>query len=109
MQLEKLVETTKLFEIYQNCFNPEQKEVLTMYLISDLQLTEIAEIKNVSRQAVYKIIATAIKKLEKLEKQIGYFQKFNSIFQKINSMEIAVENVDIQTAKKLIQKIKGEF
>ena len=109
MQLEKLVKTTKLFEIYQNCFNAEQKDILTSYLVNDLQLTEIAEIKNVSRQAIYKIISTAIKKLEKLEEQIGFYQKIESVFQKINQLENAVEKSDVATAKKLIQKIKGEF
>ena len=49
----------------------QQFEIMSDYYYCDLSLSEISELRNISRTAVSDAIKTATKKLDKFEKSLG--------------------------------------
>ena len=62
MKLEQLEKSNRLFETYQFCLTPSQKQVLGLLLVDGLQTTEIAEILGITQGAISQRFAT-IKKI----------------------------------------------
>lgn len=58
-------------ERYGALLNDHQREVLSLYLISDWSLAEIAQAKGVSRAAVHEGIRRALQALEDAEVRLG--------------------------------------
>ena len=86
MQIEELVETTKLYEIYKNSFNLNQREIFELYLYKNLQLNEISQIKNSTRQAIYSRIKQIKQKLKELEENLGFYDKFSKISESVRQL-----------------------
>lgn len=64
-----------LFDFYGPLFNDRQKQFLEMYYREDLTLSEIAELMNVSRQAVFDQIKRMEQALETYEEKLKLFAK----------------------------------
>jgi len=79
MQLDDLINLTKFYDVYKNNFNLNQQEILNYYLYKNLQISEIAEIKKVTRQAIFNLITLCTQKLQKLEKDFGFCEKLERI------------------------------
>ena len=87
MNLDEFVRQVKLFEIYQSLLKPNQKEVLALYLEKNFSISEIAQIKNTSRQAIFKTITNSLRNIEELESLLGFFKKQNIFFNNYKSIE----------------------
>ncbi|MDD2227156.1 MAG: hypothetical protein PHH71_01045 [Clostridia bacterium] len=109
MQIEELVETTKLYEIYKNSFNLNQREIFELYLYKNLQLNEIAQLKNSTRQAIYSRIKQSKQKLKELEENFGFYNKLNKISEFVRQLSLVhyeilknlsnIQNFDFHTDK----------
>jgi len=77
--LEKTNQVNLLFDFYAPLLKGKQREYLELYYLDDLSLGEIAEMHEVSRQAVYDHIKRAEKQLfeyeEKLQLAIRHAQR----------------------------------
>ncbi|MEJ8544373.1 putative DNA-binding protein [Brevibacillus borstelensis] len=68
--LEKTNQVNLLFDFYAPLLKGKQREYLELYYLDDLSLGEIAEMHEVSRQAVYDHIKRAEKQLFEYEDKL---------------------------------------
>jgi len=68
--LEKTNQVNLLFDFYAPLLKGKQREYLELYYLDDLSLGEIAEMHEVSRQAVYDHIKRAEKQLFEYEEKL---------------------------------------
>lgn len=87
MELEKLVWNSRKYDCYKNCLSKEQTDVLDLFLLKGLQITEIAELKKTSRQAVSKTVKTALDKLDELENNIHFLQFQTNLQDELKKLE----------------------
>ena len=64
-----------LFDTYKELLTEKQQEYFTLYYFDDLTLSEIAENKDVSRNAVFDQIKKVINILEEYEEKLKVFNK----------------------------------
>ena len=96
-EIEKALEINRLLDIYGRLLTKQQFEIMSDYYYCDLSLSEISELRNISRTAVSDAIKTATKKLDKFEKSVGICGVFDK-----NRNEKTTEIID-----KLEEEIKN--
>ncbi len=92
MEIEKNIKLGKLFDAYGAILSQSQQDVLGEYLYYDLTGSEIAENKNISRQAVKDSLKKAIKKLEELEGRLHFVEKVEALTNEIEALRRQKEN-----------------
>ena len=73
--MEKNVKVSMLCQIYGKLLTKKQLSILEDYYNQDLSLSEIAENKNITRQAVRDIIKKGESKLFELEEKLGIMKR----------------------------------
>ena len=76
-EITKALHINRLLDIYGRLLTKQQLEIMSDYYYCDLSLSEISEIRNISRTAVSDAIKTATKKLENFEKNVGICRVFD--------------------------------
>ena len=66
------IEFMRLWDLYNGLLTPTQQEITSMYFNLDLTVSEIAEQKGVSRQAVSECLATCKKQLDEYERVLKH-------------------------------------
>ena len=84
-----------LFDYYNELLSDTQKQYFEDYYFNNLSLGEIADIHNVSRNAVHKQVKTVEEKLSSFEKSLKLVTKNNKLLEEVNKI----------TDEKLKQKI----
>ena len=111
--MEKNVKISILLEIYSNLLTKTQYQILDDYYNSDLSLSEIAQNRDITRQAVRDNIKKGENKLFEYEEKLGIMQKTMKQEKKIS--EILSEITKIQTQfsdeqiAKMLEHIKKEL
>ena len=77
--MEEKIEISILLNLYGNLLTETQKNYMEMYYNQDLSLSEIAEIEDITRQAVRTILIKSKKKLYEYERKLNFMQKENNI------------------------------
>ena len=70
-EIKKTIEINRLLDIYGRLLTKQQLEIMSDYYYCDLSLSEISELRSISRTAVSDAIKTATKKLNNFEKNVG--------------------------------------
>ncbi|MBC8590484.1 YlxM family DNA-binding protein [Wansuia hejianensis] len=119
--IEKLVEVGILFDFYGKLLSERQYNVIELFYVHDLSLSEIGEELNISRQSVFDTIKRAENKLYKYEENLGLASKFKDYYKDIktiievskNIKKIAEtngnSNTEIVTNAKIIENIGFEI
>ena len=76
-EIKKALEINRLLDIYGRLLTKQQYEIMCDYYYLDLSLSEISELRKISRTAVSDAIKTACKKLDKFEKSLGICRVFD--------------------------------
>ena len=76
-EIKKTLEINRLLDIYGRLLTKQQLEIMSDYYYCDLSLSEISELRNISRTAVSDAIKTATKKLDNFEKNVGICRVFD--------------------------------
>lgn len=76
-----------LWDIYRGLLTSTQSEITDMYLNMDLTVSEIAEQKGVSRQAVSECLKGCKKQLEEYEEKLGLRQRINELSAEIERLK----------------------
>lgn len=76
-EITKALHINRLLDIYGRLLTKQQLEIMSDYYYCDLSLSEISEIRNISRTAVSDAIKTSTKKLENFEKNLGICRVFD--------------------------------
>jgi len=87
MKIEENVRLCRLFDLYNPLLSEAQQDILNDYLLFNLTNSEIAENRGVSRQAVKDAITKATKKLEDLEKRLGFLAKVDIMEEEIDKLK----------------------
>lgn len=112
--LEKISHMIMLKDFYGPLLTPKQQDIMNLYYEDDLSLTEIGDIRNVTRQAVYDIIKRAEKTLEDYEQRLGLVEKFmnaqkdmHEVYQLLNNQDPEKESISkaMQILKKVIELV----
>lgn len=107
--VEKLVEIGMLFDFYGKLLTEKQFNVIEMFYIEDLSLSEIGEELNITRQGVYDTLKRAEEKLYQFEKTLGLASKFRESHKDIKRiLDLAndiKDSVEIEDYKRIIDSV----
>ena len=114
MDVKKVVRVGKLFSFYGSLLTDKQQEFVELYYYHDLSLGEIANEKEISRQAVFDNLKRSEEALEKYEDELGmteyYFamqDKIAALTEKINQISPKLDAEETAQLKKLLAELKA--
>ncbi|SHI29629.1 YlxM family DNA-binding protein [Parasporobacterium paucivorans] len=103
--MEKILEQSLLYDFYGELLNPHQKNIYEDFALNNLTLSEIAEEKGISRQAVHDSVKRSEAALSGYEEKLHLIEKFLKIKEltsEIKSMSASFEATkDFQLIKKI--------
>lgn len=91
MELDKTELMNNLLDLYGGLLTENQLNVMELYYMNDLSLSEIAEELNVTRSAVHDTLKKASAMLEMYESKLGLLVKEKEkilLLEKINTLSI---------------------
>ena len=94
--MDKTIYYNELYDLYHGLLTEKECECFVDYFAEDLSLSEIAENKNVSKNAIHKTLKTVVEKLDYYEEQLklyGMKQQINKI-KNLPTKEDIVEALD---------------
>lgn len=98
MDIEKTQRINNLLDLYKDLLTLKQQEIMDMYFLYDLSLSEIALDTNTSKAAVFDMIKRTTKSLENYESKLHLLEKREKIFE-------IIENLDEDIKQKIIELI----
>ncbi len=78
IDFEKTIHITMLLDFYGVLLTDKQQAYMQYYFNENLSLQEIANVYEVSRNAIYDSIQRTIKQLDQYEKKLLLFEKFTN-------------------------------
>ena len=105
-ELERVIYINNLFQLYGKLLSDTQQEIILDYYEYNLSLSEIAENRNISRAAVDDALKKGVKKLEKYEEDLKFYQRNEDIKSLINKLK---ENNLTDEEKEIIKEIEGRL
>lgn len=97
MKFDEIV-YTELLELYKGLLTPNKSEIAEMYFSCDLSLTEIAEIKNCTRQNVLDAVKSVKAELDGFEAAVG----FKAYKDRLRAESANLSDADRETLKRII-------
>ncbi|MCQ2535733.1 MAG: DNA-binding protein [Lachnospiraceae bacterium] len=85
--MEEKVYQAYLYDFYGELLKESRRSVLEDYLFSDMSVSEIAQDKDITRQAAHDMIKRSIASLEGYEEKLGLLKKFLSAKKDIEDIE----------------------
>ncbi len=96
--LDRIVELSLLYDYYGELLKEQKRQVFEDYVLNDLSLSEIAEERGISRQAIHDTVKRCSKELMEYEDKLSLIRKFQVIKDKVNEIH--------QTAIKLKDEVE---
>ena len=90
--LEKTTRLNLLYDFYAPLLTNKQIEYMELYYLEDYSLGEIANVNDVSRQAVYDNIKRTEKVLETYEEKLLLYDKFFKKQQVVEHLKLSILN-----------------
>lgn len=97
-----MIEIGILLDYYKPLLTEKQKKYLIDYFEEDLSLTEIAEMNEVSRQAVYDNIKRGCKILREYEDKLNFYKKDRKLYNELINLK---KNFTKANLDKIIEKM----
>lgn len=97
-----MIEIGILLDYYKPLLTEKQKKYLVDYFEEDLSLTEIAEMNEVSRQAVYDNIKRGCKILRDYEDKLNFYKKDRRLYNELVELR---KNFTKANLDKIIEKM----
>lgn len=106
--MEERVQLSILLDIYGELLTEKQRDIMELYYNDDLSLSEISEITNTSRQAVYDIIKRCHKLLLQYEKKLELMKQKSKMEEVKTTLLKWIDLLDVNDNKSLsmLHKIK---
>src|SRR5690625_4042863 len=92
LMLEKTTKINMLYDFYSQLLTEKQQQYMELYYREDYSLGEIANLTNVSRQAVYDNIKRTEQLLESYEDKLHLYEKFIQRNRLLTTLEKAIIN-----------------
>ena len=100
--MTEMIEIGILLDYYKPLLTEKQKKYLIDYFEEDLSLTEIAEMNEVSRQAVYDNIKRGCKILRDYEDKLNFYKKDRKLYNELVNLR---KNFTKENLDKIIEKM----
>ncbi|MDO5145451.1 MAG: DNA-binding protein [Eubacteriales bacterium] len=108
--MDKIAEKTLLFDFYGELLTENQKEVYGEYIQDDLSVTEIANLRGISRQGVHDMIRRCEKILFEYEERLHLVEHFLKVKKTVRTIHQYAEEIstceDEERFRKRISDIK---
>lgn len=91
MNIEKTNKINNLLDLYKDLLTEKQQEIMDMYFLYDLSLSEIAEDTNTTRSAVFDLIKRTTKTLQKYEDKLHLLEKREKLQEIIKDLDEKVK------------------
>ena len=85
--MNKFLEQALLYDFYGELLTEHQKDVYEQVVLEDYSLSEIAQMKGISRQGVHDLVKRCQKILEGYEAKLHLVEKFLSVKEKISLID----------------------
>lgn len=108
IQLQDFVEYGRLFEIYGKLLNEDRQKVMTSYFEYNMTLAEIAQERQISRQAVLDAIDKSCQKLKDYDKCLNLLENKNQIRKELEEIKILAKKSNQEEIIKKVDKILGK-
>ena len=105
--MNKFLEQALLFDFYGELLTDHQKEIYEQFALEDLSLSEIAEMKGISRQGVHDLIKRCNKILQEYESKLHLVEKFVTIKEQIEEMEKSLRETEESDKEALVRQLNG--
>ena len=86
-----ILEQALLYDFYGELLTAHQKDIYEQFVLDDLSLSEIAEMKGISRQGVHDLMKRCQKALEGYESKLHLVEKFLSVKEKVGQIDKILE------------------
>lgn len=93
--MEKLAKMALLADFYGPLLTEKQRNVWDLHYQQDLSLAEIAEVENISRQAIHDLVKRTERILTEYEQKLGLVQRFWTEREKL---------IEVQTLAQVLQE-----
>lgn len=104
--MEKILEQSLLYDFYGELLNPHQKNIYEDFILSNLTLSEIAEEKGISRQAVHDSIRRSEATLYNYETKLHLIEKFLKVKKLTGEIKTMAALYEETTDSNLIKNIQ---
>ena len=94
--MEKLAEMALLADFYGPLLTEKQQIVLDLHYQQDLSLAEIAELENISRQAIHDLLKRTERILAEYEDKLGLVQRFKAEREKFMKVQALLQSLNEQ-------------
>ncbi|AFQ45571.1 MULTISPECIES: putative DNA-binding protein [Desulfosporosinus] len=94
--MEKLAKRALLVDFYGPLLTDKQRNVWDLHYQQDLSLTEIAEVENISRQAIHDLLKRTERILTEYEDKLGLVQRFWTEREKLLEVQSVLEELKEQ-------------
>ncbi len=81
-----------LWDAYNGLLTPTQQEITDLYFNFDLTLSEIAEQKNISRQAVSECLKGCKIQLEEYEEKLHFLKRMRKLTEEVENLKKLLNN-----------------
>lgn len=100
------VEVSVLLDFYGSLLTNKQQDIMDLYYNDDLSLSEIAELNNTSRQAIYDLIKRCYKQLTAYENKLFLMKNSTELSHKKQKALEKLQMLDNFNDKEIIPIVK---
>ena len=106
--MNKFLEQALLYDFYGELLTDHQKDIYEQFVLEDLSLSEIAEMKGISRQGVHDLVKRCQKTLENYEEKLHLVEKFLSVKEKVNRIDetLAEWEKEQENPEEIVKRIR---
>ena len=106
--MNKFLEQALLYDFYGELLTEHQKDVYEQVVLEDYSLSEIAQMKGISRQGVHDLVKRCQKILEGYEAKLHLVEKFLSVKEKISLIDktLAEWEEDGKDPEEIMKKVR---
>lgn len=105
-ELEKKEKVSELLLLYGKLLTENISHRMEMFYLEDYSITEISQLENVSRNAVFESLSHGEKQLLRYEEKLSLQKKHAVLLEKLDELS---KEKDEARREELIQYLKGEF
>ena len=107
--MNKFLEQALLFDFYGELLTDHQKEIYEQFALEDLSLSEIAEMKGISRQGVHDMVKRCNKTLEEYEQKLHLVEKFLNIRAQVKRIRVLAQEYHSEEIANISSEILEEL